>query len=107
MPGWNKTEYRAKELRCQLTTEAAISISSEKRLYLCTKNGERSISRLQGRIKSDIKEFDEARQSTSETLVRSRFMANVKGFGSKHSVSLTKVRNATEYNYNLETPRRC
>ena len=57
-----------------------------------------------GCIKSDVKEFDEARQSTSDTLVRSRFMTKVKGFGSKHSVSLTKVRNATEYNYNLETP---
>ena len=88
IPGWDRPDYRAKELRCQLTGEAATMIRQEEAMLEPWVNDDREIiKKLKDRwvnrdcIELDIIEFEEARQSDNESLAQ--FMTRVKGLGQR------------------------
>ena len=88
IPGWDRPDYRAKELRCQLVGEAATYIRQEEvMLEDWVKDDREIIKRMRDRwvnrdcIELDIIEFEEARQSETETLAQ--YMTRLKGLGQR------------------------
>lgn len=88
IPGWERSDYRAKELRCQLEGEAATYVRQEEAMQEdWVHDDEEIIRHLQDRwmnrdcIELDIIEFEEARQREDETLAQ--FMTRLKGLGQR------------------------
>ena len=86
VPGWDRADYRAKELRCQLQGEAGTFVRQEEAMHeqwvfddnqIIEKLKERWLNR--DCIELDIIDFEEARQGDAETLAQ--YMTRLKGLG--------------------------